>query len=100
MKQELFLSMIHTAIVASMISTQIIQKIKHTLNISRKWNKVLSIFISFGVGCAYSISFYSSKVLYALWIGLFTLIGAESIYRNFNGFFGLKSSSIINNKDK
>ena len=98
MEQEIFLKMIHIAIVASMISTQMIQKIKHTFSIKGRMNKILSLIISFLIGFGYSLSFYSSRILYAVWIGLFTLIGAEAIYRNFNGFFGLNSSSKIDNK--
>ncbi len=91
MDGNLFLDMLRIAIIASIISSQIIQKIKHIMKLSKRLNKLLSAIISFGVGYAYTLSFYSSHLIYAIWIGIFTLIGAEGMYKSFKGSFGLQS---------
>ena len=97
MDGNLFIDMLHIAIIGSIISSQIIQKIKHIIKGSSRLNKFLATFISFTIGYAYSLCFYSSNKVYAIWIGLFTLIGAEGMYKKFNGSFGLSSS---NDKEK
>ena len=93
MDGNLFLDMLRIAIIGSIISSQIIQKIKHIMKLNSRINKLLSSLISFGVGYAYTLSFYSHELVYAVWIGIFTLIGAEGMYKSFKGSFGLQSLS-------
>ena len=95
MDGNLFIDMLHIAIIGSIISSQIIQKIKHIMKLSTRFNKFLSSLISFITGYSYAICFYSPNKVYAIWIGLFTLIGAEGMYKSFKGSFGLES---LNNK--
>lgn len=96
MNKELLFDMLYISALASIISSQLIQKVKQTFNFGSKFNKILSIIISFIVGICYALSFYTSNLSYAIWIGLFTLIGAEGLYKAFNGYFGLKSSNSDN----
>lgn len=93
MNSELLLDMIYVSTIASIISSQAIQKIKGTLNFGKIGNSIISIFLSISIGICYALCFYTSNLLYAIWIGLFTLIGAEGLYKTFNGFFGLESKS-------
>ena len=95
MDGNLFIDMLHISIIGSIISSQIIQKIKHIMKLSTRFNKFISSLISFITGFTYSLCFYSSNKIYAIWIGLFTLIGAEGMYKTFKGSFGLAS---LNNK--
>ena len=90
---ELLLDMIYVAAIASIISSQAIQKIKETLSFGKIGNGIISIFLSISIGICYALCFYTSNLLYAIWIGLFTLIGAEGLYKTFNGFFGLESKN-------
>lgn len=92
MNKELLLDLIYISILASIISSQTIQKIKEIFNLSRIFNSILSLFLSFIIGFCFSISFYSVNLLYAVWIGLFTLVGAEGLYKTFKGYFGLGST--------
>ena len=91
--KELFLDILSVSVVSSIISSQAIQKIKETFNFGVTFNKIISIFLSFGIGFCYSLSFYTANILYAVWIGIFTLIGAEGLYKTFKGYFGLTSSN-------
>lgn len=103
MNKELLLELIYVATIASIISSQVIQKIKQTLNLCKGCNKIASIVISLGIGFCYAISFYSSNLLYAGWIALFTLVGAEGLYKIFKGYFGLDSvrkDTISDNENK
>ena len=96
MDSNLFAEMIHIAIIGSIISSQIIQKLKHIIKWSIRGNKFISSIISFTIGYAYAYCFYSTKLVYDIWIGLFTLIGAEGIYKSFKGSFGLET---VNNEE-
>ncbi len=91
MDGNLFLDMLHVAIVASIISSQMIQKIKYIFKLSSGFNKLLSLLISFVSGYVYSYCFYSTNTVYDIWIGIFTVIGAEGMYKSFKGSFGLSS---------
>lgn len=93
MNSEIILELISVSLIASVISSQLIQKIKETFNLGSLFNSIISIFISFAVGFSYSYSFYSDNILYSIWIGLFTLIGAEGLYKALSGKFGLNSVS-------
>ena len=93
MKQETFIDMLYISIIAGIISSQLIQKIKTIIKLSSNFTKILACVISFIVGYMYAYCFYSSKMVYDVWIGLFTLIGAERMYQTFKGTFGLKSSN-------
>ena len=57
MDGNLFLDMIRVAIIASIISSQMIQKIKHIFKLSNSFNKFLSLIISLLVGYVYSYCF-------------------------------------------
>ena len=94
MDGNLFLDMLHIAILGSIISSQIIQRLKHIIKQSSRINKLISSVISFVTGFAYAYCFYTTKIVYDVWIGLFTLIGSEGLYKSFKGSFGLET---INN---
>lgn len=96
---ELLLNMIYISMIASIIASQAIQKIKVILNLGKTMNGIISLVLSFLIGVFYALSFYTSNLLYVIWIGIFTLIGAESLYKKFKGFFGLESKSKIENKE-
>ena len=94
MSSEIILELLSVSLIASIISSQLVQKIKEMMNLGTLFNKIIALIISFGVGFCYSYSFYCTSILYSLWIGLFTLIGADGLYKSFNGKFGLNSLSI------
>lgn len=93
MSNDIILELLFVSMAASVISTQLIQKIKSLFNFGKVFNNIVSIFISIGIGFIYSYSFYSHNILYSIWISLFTLIGAESIYKMFNNKYGIDSIS-------
>lgn len=93
MDGNLFMNMLHIAIIASIISSQLIQKIKHIFRLNSGFNKFLSLCISLIIGYVYSYCFYSTNTVYDIWIGIFTAIGAEGMYKSFKGSFGLESLS-------
>ena len=57
MSRELLLELLSVSLISSIISSQLIQKVKETFNLGNLFNRIISIFISFGVGFSYSYSF-------------------------------------------
>lgn len=84
---ELFDSVLVCSIISGIISSQIIQYVKKFKN-----NNLLFAVISFLMGFFFALTFYKFELSVSIWSGLFNIIGAENIYQNFKGKFGLKSS--------
>lgn len=96
---KLLVDLLYVSIIASIIASQAIQKVKETFKLNSTFNNVLSIIMSFSIGFSYALTFYTTNLVYAIWIGIFTLIEARSLYKTFKGFFGLESISKENKKD-
>lgn len=72
------------AVASSIITTALVQKIKEGLNFK---NSKKIIFVSFGIsmiiGTLFSLTFSELNVIYSLWVGLVSFIGADAIYKAF-----------------
>ena len=84
MNYDLIKSLLIIAISSSIISTSFIQKIK-TISILKCSNCLIyiSFFISMLFGIVFTISFTNYDIISALWVGLFSFIGADSLYKAF-----------------
>ena len=91
MNNVIVFELMYVSLITSIVSSQVIQIIKETLKLCSIFNKIIALIVSYGIGFCYAYSFYSNNWLYALWIGLFTMIGAERLYKSFQGKFGLES---------
>ena len=81
---SIFFDLISISMVSSIISTQVIHKVKTILKLGSLFNNILALFISFWIGFIYSQSFYDDNFILSLWIGLFTVIGSENFYKVIN----------------
>ena len=83
------------AIVISTISCSFIQKTKSLLK-SNKFLVVYSFIINMVMSVLFCISFTDFSIGYGLWVGLFSFIGADTIYKTLeeklNSYSNLKSS--------
>lgn len=88
MNIELVLKILMIGIGAGYISTKTISRIKTGFQLKNKiLVNVLSIILSFAIGILFSFSFSDLNLVYSLWTGLFTVIGSESLYKNFTDRF-------------
>lgn len=77
----------------SIILMMFIQKIKTLQFINKSWQVWLINFISsFLIGIPFSMTFYDIGIKDSVWVGLFSFIGAASIYQI------LKEQNLINYK--
>lgn len=94
MELELIKQLLIIAIGASIISTATIQKIKEQLK-SKLWLYFTSLVVSIGLGILFAICFSEVSIISSVWVGLFTWIGADSIYKAFEDKIFTKFSDIV-----
>ena len=90
---QIVFDLVMVSMVTSVIASQVTQKIKNLFNVGKFFNKLISIIISLWIGFIYSISFFSDNLLYAFWVGIFTLVGSDNFYKILNDKLNLKTLS-------
>ena len=80
MLQELLI----VAIACSTVTVAFIQKTKRFCK-KKKWVTSYSFFVNMVLGFLFSKTFTSLSNIQCLWVGLFSFIGADTIYRNLEG---------------
>ncbi len=84
MNFELLKELLTISMTVSVISTLLIQKIKESSildkNIKSSYLVMISFYVSMFLGTCFSLTFGKTNFIEALWVGLFTFIGADSIY--------------------
>lgn len=90
MKIDIVMELLLVSASASIISTQLIQKVKETINSCKICTQIISIIISLAIGFIYSYTFYTTDIIYSIWVGIFTLIGSDSFYKVFRDKYNLK----------
>lgn len=84
MNLDLIKNVLIVAIASSIISTALVQKIKEGFKFKNsKKIIIVSFAISMLIGTLFSLSFTELNVKNALWVGLVSFIGADTIYRAF-----------------
>lgn len=97
MELELIKQLLLIAIGASIISTATIQKIKEQLS-NKKWLYFTSLIVSMAIGILFAICFSEVSIISSVWVGLFTWIGADSLYKAFEDKIFTKFSDIVKEK--
>ncbi len=97
-QNQIVLDLVMVSMITSVIASQVTQKIKDLFKVGKFFNKLISIIISLRIGFIYSISFFSYSLLYAFWVGIFTLIGSENFYKIINDKLNFKTLSNLKNK--
>lgn len=85
------LDLLVISVTFSMVSMVFIQKCKTMKFVNKNWQVCLINFIfSFGVGIPFANVFYNISWIDAIWVGLFSFVGAPAIYD------ALKNQKIFN----
>jgi len=88
---DLLIKLLLISITFSCIEMALVQKIKTTSILKKKWQVILLNFLtSFLLGPIFSIWFFDLSIIDGLWVALFGFIGAPTIYEM------LKKQNIIN----
>jgi len=98
---DLLVDLLIISITFSVVLMALIQKFKVLSFINKPWKVwILNLIFSFLIGIPFAITFYNINLIDSLWIGLFSFIGASTIYealknQNFISFKPTSSSDNI-----
>ena len=81
MNVELLKELLLIAIANSVVMTLFIQKIKETFNVNSKMIVFISFVINMVIGSLFSLSFSDVSLINSIWIGFFSFVGADTIYK-------------------
>lgn len=103
---DLLKNILIIAMASSIISTSLTQQIKETIKCKEKCKLPITCFIiSMIIGTLFSLTFSDINIKYALWVGLISYIGADTIYRTFEdkifkSFNSIEKSIFIERSEK
>lgn len=90
---SLLIRLITISITFSCILAAVIQKLKKLPFIKKSWQVLITNFLlSFILGIPFGVTFYKISIEEAVWVGIFSFVGASSLYST------LKNQTIINYK--
>lgn len=96
---KLFQQLIVTSIIISTISCSFIQKTKCYFPNSN-YLCFYSFFINIIFGILFCISFTNINFIMSLWVGFLSFLGADTIYKLFEGRFSSYAEILQNRKNK
>ena len=82
LKFELIKNVLIVGIGAGIITTALVQKIKEGLK-TKKYLVLISFIVSMVIGTLFAKYFSDLSIVYCLWAGLFSFIGADILYKTF-----------------
>ena len=100
MDLDLIKQILVVAIASSIISTATIQKVKGVLK-NKTLLYILALIISVAIGILFALSFSDLNIQNAIWVGLVTWVGADTIYQAFEdkiftSFSDMNSNNEVN----
>lgn len=81
---ELLQELLIIAATVSVISVAFIQKTKGMFKKS-KWINPYSFVVNLILGVVFCLSFTEASIINGLWVGLFSYIGADTLYKSLEG---------------
>lgn len=72
------------AVAVSVVTCAFIQKTKGIFKKS-KWINLYSLVVNMVFGVIFCISFTEASIINSLWVGLFSYIGADTLYKTLEG---------------
>lgn len=81
MNMELLKQVAYVAVAGSIFTTATVQQIKSGINFKKSKTLVwVSLIVSMLIGTTFAICFSDLSIIYSLWAGFTTWLGAEAIY--------------------
>ena len=84
MNIELLQKLLIAAMTSSVIACAFIQKTKGMFK-SSKWVAVYSFIINIIIGIAYCLTFTEISLINSAWVGVFSYLGADTLYKALEG---------------
>ena len=84
LNNELLMQLVVIAITLSCVTTAFIQKTKGMFKTS-KYIALYSFVVNMGLAIPFCLSFTKANLFQSVWVGLFSFIGADSLYKALEG---------------
>ena len=100
MKIELLKELLVTAIASGVVMTLFIQKIKESFTFRKSsYITLISVIVNMILGTLFALNFSNVSFVNALWVGFFSFIGADIIYKSLEDKI-FKSLDVIKNEQE
>lgn len=101
---ESLLQILFVSMVFSVVLMALIQKLKTFSLIKKKWQIwILNLIFSFVLGVPFGMMFYHFNIEESIWVGIFSFIGASTIYDKLEAYSPVSFSEVngqIEKKEK
>lgn len=95
---ELIKNLLTIAMASSVITTASVQKIKEAVTFKKSSRLVIvSFVVSMIFGTLFAVTFANVEIAEALWVGFFSFIGADAIYKMFEDKIFKSFAEIVEN---
>lgn len=82
MNIELLKELLIIAIASGVIMTPFVQKIKESTEIKKSRTIIrISFSVNMIIGSLFALTFSDVNLIYAIWVGFFSFLGADTIYK-------------------
>lgn len=96
---ELIKNLLIISMASSIITTTLVQKIKESFAFKKSSHViVVSFVVSMIFGTLFASTFSDAKLQESLWVGLFSFIGADTLYKTFEDKVFKSFANIVDDK--
>ena len=96
---ELIKNLLIISVASSVITTSLVQKIKESFTFKKSSCIIIvSFVVSMIFGTLFALTFSEAKMVESLWVGLFSFVGADTLYKAFEDKIFKSFANIIDDK--
>ena len=96
---ELIKNLLIISVASSVITTTLVQKIKESFNFKKSSCIIIvSFVVSMIFGTLFALTFSDAELKESLWVGLFSFVGSDTLYKTFEDKIFKSFANIIDDK--
>ena len=96
---ELIKNLLIISMASSVITTTLVQKIKESFAFKKSsFIIIVSFVVSMIFGTLFALTFSDAKLQESLWVGLFSFVGADTLYKTFEDKIFKSFANIVDDK--
>lgn len=97
---ELLLNVLWIAMICQTIAIITTQKFKSLKTITKSWQVIMfSLILNIVLSVCFSLTYTNLSLIYSLWVGFFSFIGADTLYKSLEEKKLLKSLTDVSEKE-
>lgn len=97
---ELLLNVLWIAMICQTIAIITTQKFKSLKTVKKSWQVIMfSLILNIVLSVCFSLTYTNLSLIYSLWVGFFSFIGADTLYKSLEEKKLLKSLTDVSEKE-